>query len=490
MNKTLTRRDFLKMTAASLGGLIAAGCGLLTQTATPLASGPTEEAASASPSVPSAQADSGAPDNRPRTAEVIVIGAGMAGLTAARRLRGLDYDVIVVEGRDRMGGRTWTDSQLGVPLDMGASWIHGVNKNPLTELADSINAERVVTDYDSLTRYKADGTPLTNQEDTDIDALFEQFFAQVEFWQEDLDDDVSLQEGLNMFISNKRFSEEGMRNLLYAVNTTLEHEYGADVSDLSLWEFDQDGELNGDDVIFPKGYVQLVEAQAEGLDIRLNQIVRRVEYNNDGVKVITDSGEYSAQVALVTVPLGVLKRGAITFAPALPKWKTESIGRLNMGVLNKCYLKFSEIFWDTDSHLLGYVSAEKGQWCEWLNHAPLLGQPILNGFNAGAFGLEIESWSDEEIVASAMQTLRTIYGESIPDPEGWAITRWGHDPFAFGSYSHIPPFASGEDYDALAKPVGNIFFAGEATHRDFPSTVHGAYLSGIRAADEIEEEWK
>ena len=482
---SLSRRDFLKMTATTLGALIASSCGLVTEAITPLASGPTEGAAPDSSSVTSAPADSVAPDSGPRSADVIVIGAGMAGLAAARRLVEMDYDVIVVEGRTRLGGRTWTDDSLGVPLDMGASWIHGVNKNPLTNLADAVNAERVVTDYDSITRYKADGTPISEKESAEIDALFEGFFAQVEQWQDELDEDVSLQEGLDMFISNKRFSEEGMRNLLYAINTTLEHEYGADVSDLSLWEFDQDGELKGDDVLFPNGYIQLVEAQAEGLDIRLGQTVRRVEYSDSGVRVVTDSGEYEGQVALVTVPLGVLKSGKISFAPPLPLWKTESIGRLNMGVLNKCYLKFPNVFWD-DSEILGYVSAEKGQWCEWFNYDAALNQPVLLGFNAGAFGFEIENWSDEEIVASAMQTLRTIYGDSIPNPEAWSITRWGRDPFALGSYSHIPPFASGEDYDALAKPVGTLFFAGEATHREFPSTVHGAYLSGIRAAEEIE----
>ena len=480
----LTRRDILKLTAISLGGLLAASCGLFTSVP---ASSPTGKPASPSQtkSSPEDSPATAAPDDRPREAEVIVIGAGMAGLAAARQLADRDYDVILLEARDRIGGRTWTDNSLGLPLDLGASWIHGVNKNPMTTLADKINAPRVVTDYDSITRYKSDGAELSNQEDADIDALLEQFAEQVAVWQEEADNDASLQDALDMFISNKRFSREGMMNLLYAVNTALEHEYGADISDLSLWEFDQDGELKGEDVIFPNGYGQLAQSLADGLDIRLNYIVRRVEYSSDGARVTTDQGTFEAKAVLVAVPLGVLKQNAIAFEPSLPGWKTESINRLNMGVLNKCYLKFPEVFWDEESHLLGYVSEEKGRWCEWVNFAALIDQPILLGFNAGEFGYEIESWSDEEIVASAMQILRTIYGDSIPNPEGYIITRWGRDPFAFGSYSHIPPFASGADYDALAKPVENLFFAGEATHRQFPSTVHGAYLSGQRAAEEI-----
>jgi monoamine oxidase len=477
----LSRRDFLKLTALSLGTLVASSCRLLIPT--PPASSPTSGPDLVPPNAVPAE---GAPDNRPRVAEVIVIGAGIAGLAAARRLMEWDYDVIVLEARDRIGGRVWTDHSIGLPLDLGASWIHGVKGNPISDLADQAGAARVVTDYDSLTRYKSDGTEISNQEDADIDTLFEQFYEQVAVWQEELDNDISLQEGLDLFISNKRFSREGMLNLLYAVNTELEHEYGADVSDLSLWEFDQDNDTRGADVIFPDGYEPIIQRLADGLDIRLNQIVRRVEYTESGVSITTETGVFEAQAALVTLPLGVLKSEAVTFEPPLPGWKTKSISRLNMGVLNKCYLKFPTVFWDEESHLLGYISEEKGHWCEWLNLAALIDQPVLLGFNAGQFGLEIESWSDDRIVVSAMTTLRTIYGTSIPEPEAWLITRWGQDPFALGSYSHIPPFASGDDYDTLAKPVNRLFFAGEATHRQYPSTVNGAYLSGLRAADEIE----
>ncbi len=482
----LSRRDILKLTAVSLGGLLAASCGLFTPSP---ASSPTGKPASPSrtESSPEDSPATSSPDDRPRTAEVIVIGAGMAGLAAARQLTDWDYDVIVLEARDRIGGRTWTDNSLGLPLDLGASWIHGVNKNPMSDLADKVNAPRVATDYDSITRYKSDGSEVSAQEDADIDALFEQFYAQVAEWQEETESDASLQEALDMFLSNKRFSRKGMMNLLYAINTELEHEYGGDISDLSLWEFDQEGEFKGEDVIFPNGYGQLVQSVAQGLDIRLGQIVRRVEYSSEGALVATNGGTFEAKAVLVTVPLGVLKQNIITFEPSLPKWKMDSISRLNMGVLNKCYLKFPSVFWDDESHLLGYISEEKGQWCEWLNFAALLDQPILLGFNAGEFGYKIESWSDAQIVESAMQTLRRIYGQNIPNPDGYIITRWGSDPYTFGSYSHIPPFASGADYDALAKPVDNLFFAGEATHRKYPSTVHGAYLSGLRAAEEIDK---
>jgi monoamine oxidase len=113
-------------------------------------------------------------------------------------------------------------------------------------------------------------------------------------------------------------------------------------------------------------------------------------------------------------------------------------------------------------------------------------QPVLLGFNAGTYGEQLEAQSDSAIAASAMIVLRKIYGKSIPDPVDVLVTRWKSDVFSRGSYSHIPPNTSGSDYDSLASSVGgSLFFAGEATHRKYPSTVHGAWLSGRRAATEI-----
>jgi len=181
-----------------------------------------------------------------------------------------------------------------------------------------------------------------------------------------------------------------------------------------------------------------------------------------------------------------LKQASIKFEPPLPESKQDAIDRLAMGVLNKVYLKFPAVFWDKDVETISYVGERLGEGCDWLSFTPFTGQPVLMAFHGGEKGFALEDLSDDEIVAGAMQTLRVMFGEDIPEPEGVLITRWGKDPFSFGAYSHIPPFASGDDYDALAEPVDDVlFFAGEATSREYPSTVHGAYLSGVRAAEEI-----
>ena len=193
-----------------------------------------------------------------------------------------------------------------------------------------------------------------------------------------------------------------------------------------------------------------------------------------------------AEKAVVTFPLGVLKQGVIKFEPPLPSSKRDAISRLGMGLLSKVYLKFPEAFWDEDVETISYIGDRLGEWCDWLSFAPFTGEPILMAFHGGDKGVALEKLSDAEISAEAMKALRAMFGDDIPEPVGMLVSRWSRDPYSFGAYSYIPPFASGEDYEALFEPVdGVLYFAGEATSRQYPSTVHGAYLSGVAAAEEI-----
>ena len=187
------------------------------------------------------------------------------------------------------------------------------------------------------------------------------------------------------------------------------------------------------------------------------------------------------------MPIGVLKKEVITFTPSLPDWKEKAIAVLDIGTYNKCYLRFSESFWPEDVHWFQFVAEEHGQWVYWLNLSELLGKPILVAFNAADFGRALESWSDKTIITGAMDTLRTMFGANIPEPIDSIITRWSSDPYAYGSYSYYPVGSHPSKRQHLAQPVdGRLFFAGEATHRQYFATVHGAYLSGIRAAEEIQ----
>jgi monoamine oxidase len=244
--------------------------------------------------------------------------------------------------------------------------------------------------------------------------------------------------------------------------------------------------LEGGDALVPGGFDTIVNLLAEGLDVRLNSPVSRIAYNDFGVTVTAAGERFDASYVIVTVPLGVLQAGDIEFQPPLPRVKRTAIERLGMGTLNACWLRFPQAFWPEDAHLLGYISERTGEWSTWLSLTPLTGAPVLCGRNVGSVARELEALSDEEIVASAMRVLRAIYGDDIPAPEASVVTRWASDPFARGSSSYLALGSTPDDYETLSDPVGGrVLFAGEATNPEYPSTVHGAYLSGLRAAGQI-----
>ncbi len=417
--------------------------------------------------------------------DVIVVGAGIAGLRAAHILQQNGRRVLLLEARNRIGGRIWTEDYAGLALDLGAAWIHRTGGNPITAVANQLGATLITTDYDDLKRFDASGKPLSAELNRRVEELLERYIGQARKYAENQEHDLSLQAAVELILDASPLSTQDSRLLNYAINTTFEHEYAGDADRLSAWYFDAQEEFDGQDVILKQGYRTIVDFLEQNLEIRLNQAVQRVAYGDGGVTLTTAQNVWHARAALITVPLGVLQRGSIRFEPPLPAAKQQALGRVAMGLLNKCYLVFPEVFWD-DTTLLGYVGDRKGEWAEWLNLDALLGAPILLGFNAGKYAYGLETQSDSQIAAAAMQTLRQIYGKSIPEPLSHRITRWGSDPFSFGSYSFLAVGATPSDYDTLAQPVGKrLFFAGEHTQRDYPSTVHGAYLSGERVANEI-----
>ena len=392
---------------------------------------------------------------------VIVIGAGVSGLSAAKTLAGHGHNVVVLEARTRIGGRIATSSLWAdTPVDLGAAWIHGSEGNPITTIAKAIRAPMATTLSDSQIIYGSNGRALDATDASRLESLRVGIQRTVAKAQDTLKTDISLQAAIEAGMQWPLRSAADQVAMRYVINSDYEQEYGGSSSALSAMWFDSDGEFAGDDLLFVTGYKAVSDFLARGLTVRLGEIVRRIRVQGSG---------------------------AIEFIPRLPAAKTNAINRLGMGLLNKCILRFNRTFWADQYDWLGYMPALNGRWAEWISLSRQVGQPILVGFNAADFGREIEQWTDTEIVSSAMETLRRIYGPGTPDPVGYQITRWASDPFARGSYSYLPVGATPTLRTDLAAKVGQtIFFAGEATHRQYPATVHGAYLSGIRAAGEIQ----
>ncbi|WP_053435924.1 FAD-dependent oxidoreductase [Sporosarcina globispora] len=428
-------------------------------------------------------------NNKPKK-NVVIVGAGISGLAAAAHLSKKGMNVTVLEGRNRIGGRIWTDRSIdNIPLDMGASWVHGIKGNPIYDLAKKNKIDTSITNYDSHLIFNFNGDELSESEEIRLEKQSEKFVKFIEEQRSNLHQDRSLTSFINHFIKEEDLSKKEQMLLNYYVNTTIEHEYSGSSYNLSALNFDSGEELSGEDVIFPNGYDQIIQLLIKDINIKLNESIYKINYEKDFVKVYSDKSLFSADYVIITVPLGVLQKNDILFIPELPERKRKAINKLGMGILNKIYVKFPNAFWSKKPHLLGYVSEDKGQWGEFLNIYHYLNEPILLALNAGDFGNVVENRHDKEIISELMIILRKIFGPSIPNPISWKITRWGKDRFSYGSYSFIKVGASVEDYKILSESVNNkLFFAGEATVTDFPTTVHGAYLSGIREANKILEE--
>jgi monoamine oxidase len=430
------------------------------------------------------------PDPSARSCDVLVVGAGAAGLAAARELVGQKRKVIVVEARNRTGGRVWTNRDWeGMPVDLGASWIHGHVGNPLVELAERFGVRTALSNFDSIAAYDDAGkaVPLADvlkhvavygQMLKGLDALEAQFAAKGE-------PPTSFDAAIRRWQESAAVSrpERQLQRLL--ARNEIEGDYAADLDELCFPPPDLSAEFKGENRLFPGGYAGIIDGLAAGLDIRLQTAVKAIDYSRTPLVVDTSAGPFEAAQVIVTVPLGVLKNGAIRFMPELPEAKRTAIGRLGMGLLDKVALRFDRPFWPK-SHILAFITDRAEQWPNVFNLQPACGYPVLVAFKSGRAARADERRTDAELVAALMRQLRGAFGQNALEPRAWHVTRWASDPLAGGSYSYLRVGAAADDYDALAAPVAlRVFFAGEATNRAHSATVHGAYLSGLREARRV-----
>lgn len=292
----------------------------------------------------------------------------------------------------------------------------------------------------------------------------------------------------------------------------LEYANATNVDKLSLAGWDQDigNEFEGEHSTVIGGYQQLpygLYSLPTKLDVRTNKIVKKITYDatgsgkrtvigcEDGEKFVADHVVYSGS-------LGTLKHRTVEFEPPLPEWKSGAIDRLGFGVMNKVVLVFNEPFWDPERDMFGLLraptnpestaqedyAANRGRFYLFWNCLKTTGLPVLIALMAGDAAHQAENSPDEEIIAEVTAQLRNVFKHAVvPDPLETIITRWASDPFTRGSYSYVAAEALPQDYDLMAQRVGNLHFAGEATCGTHPATVHGAYLSGLRAATEVIE---
>lgn len=443
------------------------------------------------------------PSTPPR---VIVVGAGISGLAAAQRLKANGFDVTVLEARTRVGGRMHTDvNATGTTIDLGANWIHGHQPEFENFVAD-MNLVQTNTDFSAMRFYSSSNRAI------DINPLIwndlKLRLSNVAQVYSVLFPDKTIQTMIdNTWLTGGflGYSRELIDNFTTAAFDT---EFAATASKTpcrALAEIAPDlnalqllegllGPAEKHNTAFPQGFNQVTDRLKVGLDIRLDSEVTRIEYpaNQSLVTVSTRNGaQYVANHVIVTVPIGVLKAGSITFVPALPTAKLGAIQRLGSGLLNKVFLEFrpQDQFWPSGPNapdVLGTSSPQRGAFSIWINQQKITGKPILMAWTSGDAARTIEGWDDERTKVEAMLRLRDTFPGSVPDAINVKVTRWNQDPFARGSYSTFTQTSRLGDRALLGEPVsGKLLFAGEATVDSAFAQVTGAYASGIREADRL-----
>jgi len=420
-----------------------------------------------------------------RTRDVIVIGAGMAGLTAARDLARAGVDVLVLEARDRVGGRIHTlHDRAPHGLEVGAQMIHG-SRAPTWDLVRAIGATtRPFSDWGTVPWSAAGGFQKPDPaRQGEIEGRLARSYHDYH------GDDISFREFL---VAEKFTPEEQDAVAEHALSWSAEADevsLRAAMEDDAAWDryLDRNYQVVG-------GYDALPKSLAAGLGdrVRMSSVVREVEWGRFGVRV---SYEREGRVekarsrrAVVTLPIGVLQSGAPVFTPALPAWKVRSIQSLHMGRVVVVHLLFDSWFWrDQDPGFPGWHT-RGGRISFWDPHPVGSGAPILLGWIEGTAAQELSDLGEAAGRERALAWVEEVFpsGGARHRLEWSSLRDWLRDPYSLGSYSFTRP-GGWSQRAVLATPIeDHLHFAGEATaEAPHYQTVHGAYASGRRAAREV-----
>ncbi len=337
---------------------------------------------------------------------IIVVGAGIAGVTAARALEQRGFEVTVLEARNRVGGRLDTVQPEGwpIPIELGASWVHDTEASDLAERLDGLGIAAVPFDYEQSVA-GPDGERVDDLEVITGPAV-ETVDLAVE-WASTQDDDRSLAEAID---ASSAADQTGVDPdaLRWYLDNEITTEYGASAEELSAWWGLEEG-TEGDDVLVIGGYGGLATSASDGLDVLLERPVARIEWSDEGVTVVDADGEaMKADRVVVTIPLGVLKTGAVAFEPPLPEDKRTAVEAIGMGLLDKVWLRFEEQFWSDEALMWTRVAPAGEPFTEWFNLAPLTGRPVLLALLGGPLAREWATRSDEEVEQAALASLQEL----------------------------------------------------------------------------------
>jgi len=423
--------------------------------------------------------------------KILILGAGFAGLAAAQEAKRLGIEPIVIEARKRLGGRAFTEDVHGIKIDLGASWLHSGFDNPLRDVAHAHAIPFREAYYSSLT-VVPDGTgkPISA-----ID-LFRRSGGNEKLYTLFASELGGLKDGQQApsvgkiwsqfeIAANDKIASDFMRNV-------TEQRFAAELDEVSLRAVVSETSLSSDTHFLPHGEAlmtggmqPLAETFAQGLDIRLEHEVLSIDWRDRHVLVNTSKGEFLADAAVITFPLGVLKASPELFRPRLPTGHQSAITHLEMGILAKVALIFPETLWPYDEEYRCSVSPE--DLIQTVVNLAAYGKgPAVMGLANGASSKVIEAMDEAEVAKRFKAQLERMYRITLPAPKAVRVTRWSRDPFARGSYAYGGLDYVGNEGMVLSTPIdGKIILAGEAYTPTDPHTVHGAAASGVHAVRQL-----
>lgn len=432
----------------------------------------------------------GAPTDR-----VLVLGAGLSGLVTARRLvdqHGFDRpgQVVVLEARHRVGGRLWTETVGGGPMDLGAAWILGGSPNPVYDWARQTQATLHASDWSLFGLWDQAGQRVPKDLVRTANRKVELSYLRLMRYRKGMGADQSMAATLDALHTPAMFTPAQWEVAHYVYHGMVDELCQYLQAFSTKWWY-TDRAFAGPEHLVPSGYQALAEALTPNLDIRLGVQVQAVDWSSPVVTVQTDRGLFQAERVICTLPLGVLKSRAVRFLPSLPPSHQGAVDRLGFGDRHRVVLEFPWVFWDARLEFLGkmgrvHAPYGKGEHMTFVNQLPVQGLPVLWADTIEDFARSMEGVGLTAQVDRVMKELRRMYGPSVPDPVAARSSCWGKCPFSLGAYSGWVVGSGPDDNRAFQAALADrLFFAGEHTNPDYPSTTHGAWLSGERAAADV-----
>ncbi len=399
--------------------------------------------------------------------EVVVVGGGAAGIGAARKLTDAGVPCLLLEARDRLGGRAWTHEAGGYPLDLGCGWLHSAEHNPWSEIAlrQGRSIDKTPPPWQRIC--KQSGFPVEEQK------IFRE--AQNAFF-ERIDQMAKEQPEAP---SSQALAPDGRWNALISAVTT--YIAGAEPDRVAMADF-ASYEDSGVNWRVVEGYGAAIVAHTKGVQVELNCPVQRIDRSGVRLRLITPKGEIAAAQCIVTLPSVLLAAHEDFFSPALPD-KIEAARALPLGLADKLFIALEDAEeFEPDSRMYG--SPNRVATASYSMRP--FGRPMIEVYFGGRHAEALEAEGVPAFFEFAVRELTDLMGKSFRKrlaPIG--MHRWGADPFARGSYSYAVPGQSGAREQLAATIEDRIFFAGEACSLDSFTTAHGAFLSGLKAADAI-----